>query len=314
MKKIKTIIDQVAHTDISVLIEGERGTGKELVARAIHCCSLRRTKPFIKVNCTAIPRELLESEFFGFEKGTFASTYARRPGRLELANEGTILLDEVGELDGSLQTKVLQVLQEREFYRLGGENSIGIDTRVIACTEVNLQKVAEAGRFRKDLYDYLNVVDISVPPLRERREEIPSLTKYFLNLYNAHYGRSLVDVSKETEKFFMNYDWPGNIRQLQNAIKRIVVLKDEEQVIQEIPEKRRATSETPVPSSALSEIAEEGGDDLKEVGRRAAKEAERVVIQKMLEETRWNRRETAERLQISYKALLYKIKEYGLDQ
>jgi len=314
MEGIRAVIDQVAPTHIIPLIQGESGTGKELVARAIHFMSLRRNKPLIKVNCAALPGELLESEIFGLEKGLSEGACTRKPGKLELANEGTLLFDEIGDLDVSLQARLIKVLRDREFSRLGGTGSIAVDTRLIACTKSDLRSAVEAGRFREDLYYCLNVVNITVPPLRERKEEIPSLTRYFLDLYNCHYGRSHPGISKETKGVFLSYDWPGNIRQLQNAVKRIVVFNDEALVVREVLEKQPATSDTAAPVPHLSEPLEQSGGNLKHVGRRAAKDAERVTIQKMLEQTRWNRREAAELLQISYKALLYKIKEYGLDQ
>jgi DNA-binding NtrC family response regulator len=313
MEKVKGIIDQVAPTDITVLIEGESGTGKELMAQAIHSRSLRHTKPFVKVNCAAIPRELLESELFGFEKGAFTGASSRKPGKFELANEGTIFLDEIENIDSSSQSKLLQVLQDREFSPLGGRDSVAVDTRIIACTKSGLRDAVEAGRFREDLYYRLNVVRIELPPLRERKEEISSLIRYFLNLYSVRFGRRYPRLSQETEKVFSSYDWPGNIRQLQNTIKRIVILKEEEPVVREILGQMGEAVDSPALASSPSQLPEEEGGNLKEVGRRAAKRVEKDIIGKMLAETRWNRRKTAELLQISYKALLYKIKEYSLD-
>lgn len=314
MEKVKAIVDQVAPTDITLLIEGESGTGKELVAQAVHFKSLRHTKPLIKVNCAAIPGQLLESELFGFEKGAFTGAHAWKPGKFELAHEGTIFLDEIGNLDSSLQAKLLEVLQDKEFSRLGGKHNIAVDTRFIACTKSDLRDAVAAGRFREDLFYRLNVVTISLPPLRERKEEIPSLIQYFLSLHNLRYGKAYPGLSRKTNKIFMSYDWPGNVRQLQNTIKKIVVLEDEEPVVREIVERPRATVDSGAAVSPPSQLLEEGAGNLKDVGRRAAKKAERAIIQTMLTQTRWNRRKTSKLLQISYKALLYKIREYGLDQ
>ncbi len=266
------------------------------------------------MNCGAIPAELLESELFGIEKATLAGASARRPGKLDLANEGTIFLREVVNLDGSLQAKLFQTLQKRAFCRLGGKTDIPLSTRVITSTKSDLQKAVKAGDFRGDLYDFLNIASIPLPPLRERKEEIPSLMQHFLDLYNFRCGRSYSSFSKDTEEVFLEYDWPGNVRELQNAIKAIVLSDDEAQVVRQIRERQRNTLDGIAPISPLAVPLEEGGDNLKEVGRRAAKEAEKLAIEKMLNQTRWNRRETAKLLQISYKALLYKIKEYGLDR
>ncbi len=315
MNHIKTIVDQVAPTDIAALICGERGTGKDLVAQAIHLKSTRCHKPFIKVNCAAGPSSFLEGELFGFENGAFPGAGSRKPGKLELANEGTLFLDEIGDLDGTSQTKLLRTLKNEKFCRLGGMNSIAFKCRIIASTKSDLRSAVETGGFREDLYYRLNAASIPLPPLRLRREEISSLAQYFLDLYNFRYGRSCPTISKETEKLFHSYDWPGNIRELKRTIKQIVVSNDERGVVRKKLEKPSARSDT-AGSPSCGSLSVEGDEieNLKEVGRRAAKEAEMGIIQKMLEETRWNRRATAKLLQISYKALLYKIKEYGLDQ
>lgn len=314
MEKVKAFIDQIAPTDIAVLIQGEVGTGKELVAQAIHLRSLRRKKPFIKANCAAVSGELLENELFGFEKGAFTGASARKPGRFELASEGTIFLKEIGDLNHSIQTKLLKVLHERAFFRLGGKDGIPVNTRIITSANSDLQKAVKAGHFREDLYNNLNMASILLPPLRERKEEIPSLMQHFLDLYNFRYGRSYPSISKDSEEIFLNYDWPGNIHELQNAIKQIVVLGDERTVVRDIKERLLTQMNSNTQVTPLPMPAEESTANLKEVGRRAAKKAERVVIQRVLKQTRWNRRAAATLLQISYKALLYKIKEYSLDQ
>jgi two-component system response regulator AtoC len=313
MEKVRTVVDQVAPTDLTLLIEGEGGTGKELVAQAVHFKSYRRQRPLIKVNCAVIPSQRLESELFGFEKGAFSGAQTRKPGKFELAREGTIFLDEIGCLDGSLQAKLLRVLQDDEFSPLGGKDSIKINARFIASTKQNLRYAVDQGRFREDLYYRINVVNIPVPPLRERKEEIPSLSQYFLSLYNTRYGRSYPKLSLETEEVFLNHDWPENVRQLERIIKRIVVLGDEKPVIRELIGEQGRTTESAAYADPI-ETSPEREEGLKDVGRRAAKEAEKAAIKMMLGQTRWNRRRTAELLQISYKALLYKIREYGLDQ
>ncbi len=312
MQREKAIIDQIAPTDITVLIKGESGTGKDLVARAIHDKSPRNDKPFVKINCASIPRELMESELFGFERGAFTGATEKKPGKFELANGGTIFLDEIGEIDISLQSKLLQVLQDGEFSRLGGKGNVNVDTRVISATKEDLQHATENGSFRKDLYYRLNVVSIFVSPLRERKEEIPYLSDYFLRFYNDRYNRDCGSLSSKTLRLFEQYDWPGNVRELENMIKRIVILDSEESVIHDLwGTDVSGDSEDGV---FLGEEDSMKGLNLKEIGREAAHKAEREAIQRALLRTRWNRREAAQLLQVSYKALLYKIREYGIDK
>ena len=347
MREVKELIERVAATDVGVLIRGESGTGKELVARALYASSVRRDKPFVKVNCAALPTELLESELFGFERGAFTGAIQQKPGKFEFANKGTIFLDEIGDMSYPLQAKLLQVLQDREFTRLGGKQDIRVDVRVISATNKDLPKACAEGHFRDDLYFRLNVVSINLPPLRERRDEIPVLTEYFLRKYSAEYSRPYSEVSPETMQMFMDYAWPGNIRELQNLVRRIVVLGTESPVRKEIglgfpvaarraslspsvpahavetvavpatPPPTSAPSATPTPAAAAAAAAA-GTDDtntsLKDISRIAAREAEKVLILRMLQQTRWNRKETAQILGISYKALLYKIKDAGLDK
>lgn len=312
MESVKAIIDQVAPTDITVLIKGKSGTGKELIARAIYSKSLRRNKPFVKINCAAIPRELMESELFGFERGAFTGAHEKKPGKFELANDGTIFLDEIGGIDISLQSKLLQVLQDGEFSRLGGKGNVNVDTRVISATKEDLEQATEAGSFRKDLYYRLNVVSIFVSPLRDRKGEIPFLSDYFLRLYNDRYNRHCGPLCSKTLRLFDQYDWPGNVRELENVIKRIVILGSEESVIHDLW------------GTGISGDSEDGisqgerhsmrGLNLKEIGKEAAHKAECDTIQRALLRTRWNRKEAAHLLQVSYKTLLYKIREYGLDK
>ena len=311
MRGLKPVIDQIAPTDITVLIKGQSGTGKELVARAIHSKSLRRNKPFVKINCAAIPAELMESELFGYEKGAFTGAYAKKPGKFELADGGTIFLDEIGEIDISLQSKLLQVLQDGEFSKLGGKGNVNVDTRVIAATNQDLEQATDEGRFRKDLYYRINAVSVFVSALRERREEIPHLCDYFLRFYNHRYDRRRGRLSRETLRLFQQYEWPGNIRELENVIKRIVILDSEQSVIHDLWGTDVATAEE---EAAIGESDPRGALDLKEIGRQASHRAEREAIHRALLRTRWNRREAAQLLQVSYKSLLCKIKEYGIDK
>ena len=288
----------------------------------------------------ALPTELLESELFGFEKGAFTGAIQHKPGKFEFANHGTMFLDEIGDMSAPLQAKLLQVLQDGEFSRLGGKHDVRVDVRVIAATNRDLEKAVAEGQFREDLFFRLNVVAIMLPPLRERREEIPLLTDYFLKKYSVQYNKPYSEIGAETMRLFMEHDWPGNVRELENLIKRAVVLGGESAIRKEISQSiamaaHRLTTPAmagmgraavaaaavapvaaapPTPASIAATAAEAGNYSLKDISRTAAREAERELILKMLQQTRWNRKETAEILGISYKALLYKIKENGLDK
>ena len=350
MAEVQELIDRVADTDVTVLIRGESGTGKELVARALCATSLRRDKPFVKVNCAALPTELLESELFGFERGAFTGAMQQKPGKFEFANHGTMFLDEIGDMSFPLQAKLLQVLQDGEFSRLGGKHDVHVDVRLVAATNKHLEQAVADGEFREDLFFRLNVVSINLPPLRERRDEVPALVDHFLRKYSVQYNKPCVDLSNETIRLLMDYDWPGNVRELENLIKRAVVMGAEAPIKKEIAHgiamaaqrvnavglrhsKRdgmpvagsrpagmgagspAATPPVPLTPTAIACAAAEAGNySLKDISRSAAREAERELIFKMLQQTRWNRKETAEILGISYKALLYKIKENGLDK
>src|SRR2546426_9801087 len=234
MVEVRDLIHQVSDTDVTVLIRGESGTGKELVARALHASSLRRDKPFVKVNCAALPTELLESELFGFEKGAFTGAIQHKPGKFEFANHGTMFLDEIGDMSSPLQAKLLQVLQDGEFARLGGKHDVKVDVRVIAATNRDLEHMVAHAQFREDLFFRLNVVCINLPPLRDRREEVPILTEYFLKKYSVQYNKPCSEISQDTMRLFMDYDWPGNVRELENLIKRAVVLCSEAPIRKEI--------------------------------------------------------------------------------
>jgi transcriptional regulator with PAS, ATPase and Fis domain len=316
MTEIKTIIDEIAKTDITVMIKGESGTGKELIAKAIHLKSQRKDKPFVKVNCAAIPQGLLESELFGFEKGAFTGAHLRKPGKFELANGGTILLNDIGEMDISIQAKLLQVLQNGMFSRLGGDEDVTVNTRVIATTKDHLEKSMMEGKFREDLFFRINVVNITVPPLRDRKEQILPLSQYYFNFYKKKYGREAPPFSLVVINFFKEHIWPGNIRELENMIKRIVLFGEEGMVLHSISSKRLDDGINPESYENLlpNPSAQNKSFNLKEVGKRSAEVAEKEIIQSMLQETHWNRKEAAKLLRVSYKALLYKIQKYRLDQ
>ena len=339
MSKVQAILDQVANTDITVLITGESGTGKELVAKALHKASDRANEPFVKVNCAALPRELLESELFGFERGAFTGAHRRKYGRFEMAQNGTIFLDEISEMHQDLQSKLLHVLQEKQFFRIGGERDVKVNCRILTATNKNLDRMVEENRFRRDLFYRINVVNILVPPLRERKEDIPLLIDYFLTRYSEMYNRERVKVSPRLSEMFLEYAWPGNVRELENNVKRFVILGNENQLISEFIRKKENGSylshademqdvaRHPVRWAAANNDQGRTGEPredkdvyvpekgtLKEVAKIAQRKAERIMIERVLRQTRWNRRKAAQQLDISYKALLYKIKECGLNE
>jgi two-component system response regulator AtoC len=336
MREVRELVGRVADTDVTVLIRGESGTGKELVARAVHDASPRRERTFVKVNCAALPAELLESELFGFERGAFTGAIQHKPGKFEFANRGTMFLDEISEMGAPLQSKLLQVLQDGEFARLGGRQDVRVDVRVVAATNRDLEAAVAEGQFREDLFFRLNVVCITLPPLRQRRDEIPALTEHFLHRYAEHYNKPPLALATDTLRLFAEYDWPGNVRELENLVKRMVILGTDAAIRRDVadaiagralrvgpipalrPGPAPAAAATPAvpvapaaprpaPPPALS-------GSLKDIGRNAAREAERELIFRTLQQTRWNRREAAEILGISYKALLYKIKEAEFDK
>ncbi len=321
MGEVWGLARRVADTDVPVLLVGESGVGKDVVARLIHAASPRAGRPFVKINCAALPGELLESELFGHEKGAFTGAHAEKPGKFELANRGTIFLDEIGEMDPRLQAKLLQVLQDEEFYRVGGTRSLRVDARVVVATNRDLEKAIANGSFREDLYYRLNVVTIRVPPLRERKEDIVPLARHFVEKYLQRYQGGLDRIPDEVMERFQAYDWPGNVRELENLVRRLVVLKDPSMVVSDLTP-RRATAPAPqfpdavkfessraapLPASLHAPLPDDA--PLKEVGKRAARIAEREAILRALVRTGWNKRNAARRLQISYKAVLYKIKD-----
>jgi transcriptional regulator with GAF, ATPase, and Fis domain len=317
MRLIDAAVTRVAPTDVTVLISGESGVGKELVARTIHQRSGRRERPFVKVNCAALPLTLLESELFGYERGAFTGADHTKRGKFEQAHRGTILLDEISEMPLSVQAKLLQVLQDHEFSRLGSEHDIHVDVRVLAATNRDLGRYVAEGGFREDLFHRLNVVHFRVPPLRERREEIPILVEHFLAVYRVKHRGGPRQVSRASLERLQRYTWPGNVRELQNVIQRIVVLGTES-VVDELDEHQPAPSPSPNgPAAVLAEVTEallaDDSPGLKELARRAVEIVEREALKRTLARVHWRRIEAAHRLRISYKTLLEKIKHYGLD-
>jgi two-component system response regulator AtoC len=320
MQPIRDLVAKVAVTNTTVLLRGESGVGKEVVARALHQGSPRAAKQFLKVNCAALPGELLESELFGHEKGSFTGAYRQKPGKFEAADGGTLLLDEIGEMPLRLQAKLLHVLQDGEFSRVGGEKIIDTDVRVIAATNRDLESALRAHQFREDLYYRLNVIEVRIPPLRERREEIPVMVDYFLRKFNLQFART-VEVPQETVRVFMEYHWPGNLRELENNIKRIVVLGSARTVQQEMLANLSHGNGNGNGSgngngnghaAVAVSVSPDGPISLKDIARQAARDAERVAIKEVLDRVHWNRAKAARLLQISYKALLYKIVQCGL--
>lgn len=305
MERLAAIVQRVAWTDVPILITGESGVGKEVMARHAHINSGRRERPFLKVNCAAMPHELLESELFGYEKGAFTGAINDKPGKFELANGGTLLLDEIGEMSPLLQAKLLHVLQDGAFYRLGARKGTQVDVRVIAATNVKIEEAVANAKFREDLYFRLNVIRVDLPPLRERREDIPALCDFFMSKYRGRYNPG-ARLPGELLDAFMNYSWPGNIRQLENHIRRFLVLPDDPSLLQELQSKSRQA----IPVTAPAPEAEASAS-LLEVSARAADRAERALVRRVLEETGGNRKQASRRLNISYKALLNKLKRWS---
>jgi DNA-binding NtrC family response regulator len=347
MQQVALIIEQVADSDVTVLIRGESGVGKELVARAIHQRSTRKQRPFVKVNCAALPAELLESELFGHEKGAFTGAATTRIGKFEQAHSGTIFLDEIGEMKPALQAKLLHVLQDAEFTKLGSNKKITVDVRVVTATNRDLEQMMVRGDFREDLYYRLKVIEAYVPPLRERRDEILKLTDFFIAKYSQRYNRPVRPLSDDLRQRFLTYEWPGNVRELENMIKRFVILQDEQLVVREISRPRLVPVPPPIepappafhapsptappqaaaapPRAADAAAEEEDAEDvpppptqdgrrLSDVAREAALSAERTVIADTLRQVHWNRRKAAQLLGVSYKTLLNKIKETGIER
>ena len=304
MRLVRQKVEKLAATNVPVLIQGESGTGKEVIAKLIHRLSPWQDGPFVKVNCPAIPGTLLESELFGYEKGAFTGAYGTKPGRVEMANRGTLFLDEISELEMSLQAKLLQLLQDGQFCRIGAQEDRRVDVRMLCATNRQLEKEIDTGGFRQDLYYRINVLNVSLPPLRERREDIPTLVRHFLSFYSQSFNLRAPPMSHHVTQLLVRYDWPGNIRELENLIKRYVILGSEEAITGDL------TAQSPMSLSPKLVLGE--SVSLKDITRQAVHELERKVILEVLQANHWNRKQAARKLKISYRALLYKIREAGL--
>jgi two-component system response regulator AtoC len=309
MVKIRQQILQIAPVDVPVFIHGESGVGKEVVARMVHMRSPRGVQPFVKVNCAALPSELLESELFGYEQGAFTGAIRAKPGKFEMANKGTIFLDEIAEMSTQLQAKLLHVLQDHQFSRLGGRQMVQTDVRILAATNVNVKEAIASGRFREDLFYRLNVFSIHVPPLRERTREIPMLFRHFLDKYSEKFQKPAPIPSEHLIEAALKYPWPGNLRELENFVKRYVILQDDEGSFKELLE-MAAQRQRVSPREEDGVVREQG---LKSLVRSLKDEAEMEAIADALEKTNWSRKEAARMLGISYKALLYKMRQFKLD-
>jgi two-component system response regulator AtoC len=304
MRALRERLQKLAGANVPVLIQGESGTGKDIIARMIHGLSPWRTGPFVKVNCPAIPGTLLESELFGYEKGAFTGAYGSKPGRVELAHRGTLFLDEISELDSALQSKLLQLLQDGQFCRIGAQEDKKVEVRVVCATNRQLEQEIASGTFRQDLFYRINVVNLHMPALRERAADVPELVAYFLEYYNRKYNCRARELSDELMGMLQKYHWPGNIRELENLIKRYVILGTEEAITTDLVSQQRDVFNP--------EISIDGPISLKKLTRQAVRELERKVILKVLQANHWNRKQSARALNISYRALLYKIRDTGL--
>jgi transcriptional regulator with PAS, ATPase and Fis domain len=296
MQKVFELISDIAETDSTVLIQGESGTGKELIARAIHFNSHRKNKPFVVANCSAYSQNLLESELFGHEKGSFTGAIRRKIGRFELANGGTIFLDEIGEVSPPTQILLLRVLQDHRFERVGGEETLEVDVRVIAATNKNLTEEMKKGTFREDLYYRLNVIPIFVPPLRERKDDIPLLASYFLQKFSRERGKEVTSFSPEVIETLLAHSWPGNVRELENVIDHAIIISKQDKVLpKDLPQ---FLFQRPLPAQGFTTL----------------QDYEKDLILKTLQETNWNKHKASKKLNINRSTLYGKIKRYGLEK
>ncbi len=329
MAKVRELVEQVAPSELTVLIRGESGTGKEIAARTLHSKSPRAKKPFVKVNCAAIPRDLLEAELFGYEKGAFTGAHKTKQGRFEVADKGTIFLDEIGDMPIELQSKLLQAIEQREFVRVGGVQNIRVDVRIVSATNKNLEEAISAKQFRDDLFYRLNEITLGLPPLRQRPDDVPLLVNHFIERYNKMYKKSLPDISSETMKKLIDFEWAGNVRQLENFIKQMVVRNDESIVNDLLATSSRVVAQAPyetngsystTPTAHIHEKfsasfdPETDGYSLKARIEKVVTKEESQLIRAALTKTNWNRRKASQLLDISYRSLLYKIKEYALNE
>ena len=304
MEAVRLSVEMAASVNVPVLLQGESGTGKEIIARYIHLRSPWGSGAFVKVNCPAIPGTLLESEMFGYQKGAFTGAYTSKPGRVELAHRGTLFLDEIADLDPALQAKLLQLLQDGQFSRIGAAEDTQVEVRVVCATNKHLEQEIQTGGFRQDLFYRINVLTIELPSLQQRLCDLPMLVQYLQEKYASKFSRSVSPISPHTLGMLEKYNWPGNIRELENVIKRYVIVGSEEAIATSLENEPEEELDLAVPVNGVIE--------LKEVARQAARRMERKVILKTLEAHRWNRKTTARALSISYAALLYKMREAGI--
>jgi len=314
MKEIQDLVGQIGWSEAPVLIQGETGTGKEVLARELHAQSPRANKPFLKLNCAALPSELVESELFGYERGAFTGAFQKKAGRFEMAEGGTILLDEIGDMDVRLQAKLLQVLQDHEFQRIGGKETVRVDVRVMAATHRDLEKAILEGTFREDLYYRLNVINLQVPPLRDRKEDIVPLAEFLIKKY-AVGGLSALDITVDLKHAMMMYHWPGNVRELENYVRKFMILRDSDALASELHAKAtcRPVRPTQAGEGPLQPAGRAEGSPILEQVTQAKKQAETDAILAALNSSRWNRKQAAALLKIDYKALLYKMKKLGVE-
>jgi two-component system response regulator AtoC len=319
MQVILESLPRIAESDVAVLFQGESGVGKEVLARQLHALSHRAQNPFLKINCAALPAELLESELFGYERGAFTGAFRMTAGKFELANGGAILLDEIGDMDIRLQAKLLHVLQDGEYQRLGGGKTVRVDVRILAATHHDLEEAVERGEFRQDLFYRLNVIRVRIPPLRDRREEIPALVRHFLDKH-GYAARPGPELTGRLMHAFLHYDWPGNIRELENAIQRLIVLDDADVVAGEFEQaQRRLALDRPPALRAAAACAESSQDaalhhnSAFEEAELAKRGMEALAIEEALRATAGNRKRAAELLGVKYKALLYRMKKLELN-
>ena len=305
MVEISKLMEKVAVSDASVLLQGESGTGKELFAKAIHTMSLRKNKPYIAINCAAIPGELLENELFGSEKGAFTGAHARKMGKFEIAHTGTIFLDEIGDMEIALQAKLLRVLQQRNFERLGGTKTVDVDVRVIAATNMDLNELIRTKKFREDLFYRLSVFPIQIPPLRERPDDVRELAEYFIDKYCREMRKPLKSLSRDSLGLLEKYHWPGNVRELENTVERAVILAEGKKV---------TPDHLAIRLRRTGEIQLREGAGLKEIGAHAQRGAERSAIIRILKQVRNNKRKASKILKIDYTTLFDKMKKYEIDK